>query len=154
MAGLSGRLYRLSPLSKIAPMRSAKLRNISYSLIVLSVLASIILFVSARADLNAGDISALYFWTKTSSLIAGFGALILIGLRIFKHIDRDRSFMYVFFGTANILLGLCGVGFYFLRKINIIGLHDLLPNLLIGVVIFADIFLFAALFRRSPPDRR
>ncbi|HEY4064151.1 MAG TPA: hypothetical protein VGM30_19730 [Puia sp.] len=135
-------------------MRSVKLRNISYSLIALAALTGIIFFISARADLNAGDISALYFWTKLSSLIASFGALILIVLRIFKRIDRDRNFIYVFFGTANILLGLCGVSFYFLRKINIIGLHDLLPNLLIGIVIFADLFLFDALFRRSPPDCR
>jgi len=30
-----------------------------------------------------------------------------------------------------------------------IGLHDLLPNLLVGVIIFADIFLFELIFKNK-----
>ena len=123
-------------------MHSKKLRNISYSLILLAVWTSIILLLSIRPNSNPGDISAFYFWAKFTSLVVGFGALLLIGLRIFNIVDKNRSFLYCFLGTANLALGFCGIGFYWLRKINMNGLHDLLPNLLIGVIILADIFLF------------
>jgi len=128
---------------------STKIRNISYSLVLLAAWTGILLFLSAKADSNSGDISSLYFWAKLTSLIAGFGALLLLGLRVFNVIDRNRNFLYAFLGTANIALGLCGIGFYFFRKINMIGLHDLLPNLLIGTIIFVDIFLFETIFKKN-----
>jgi hypothetical protein len=130
-------------------MLSKKLINIAYSILILAAWTSIVLLLSAKANSNSGDISALYFWAKTTSLMASFAGLALIALRIFKKIDRDRNFLYAFLGTANIALGLCGVLFYFLHKINIIGLHDLLPNLLIGVVVMADIFLFNFVFKKE-----
>jgi hypothetical protein len=108
---------------------------------------SIILILSAKADSNPGGISVLYFWAKVTSLVGGFGALLLIGLRIFKAINRDKNFLYALLGTINIVLGCCGISFYFFGRINMIGLHDLLPNLLIGVLILSDIFLFETIFK-------
>ena len=116
---------------------------------VLSLSAWVIFLLSGKSDSDAGNIAVLYVWARLSGLVAGFGGLLFIALRIFKAIGRDRNFLYVFFGTANVVLGLGGVSFYFLHKINTIGLHDLLPNLLIGVAIIVDLFLFEYMFGRK-----
>jgi hypothetical protein len=134
-------------------MRSIKIRNIFYSLTLLAAWTSVIAILSAKADSTPGDISALYFWAKLTSVLCGFGGLLILILRIFKVINRNTNFLYSFLGTTNIALGLSGVGFYFFRKINVIGVHDLLPNLLIGVIIFADIFFFDTIFKRKSPEQ-
>lgn len=131
------------------PMFSRKLRNISYSLLLLGVWTSIILIIGARSNSNSGNISVIYIWVKFTSLISGAAGLILIILRAFSIIDKNRNFIYSFFGTTNFALALCGIGFYLSGKINTIGLHDLLPNLLIGVVIIADIYLFESIFHKK-----
>ena len=127
-------------------MKQKKLRNIAFSLGILALWAGATILLSAKANSDAGNISVLYIWARLSGLIAGFGGLLFIALRIFKAIGRDHNFLYVFLGTANLVLGLGGVCFYFLHKINILGLHDLLPNLLIGVTIMVDLFLYEYMF--------
>jgi hypothetical protein len=42
----------------------------------------------------------------------------------------------------NSTLGFSGILFYFIHKINLTGLHDLLLNLLIGTIILSDLFFF------------
>ena len=130
-------------------MTARKLRNISYSSVLTAVWASVILFMSART--NSGDISVLYFYTKASSLILLIGGILLLALRIFRAIDKNKNFLYCFFGLANTLLGLLGVVLYLAGKINMFGIHDLLLNLLIGVLILADLFLFELLFKKAIP---
>ena len=134
----------------MSPMRSKKLRNIAISLILVALWASVMLFLSAQT--NKGDISPLYFWMKLTTLVAGFAGLLLLALRIFKVINRDRNFLYILFGTANLILGLCCICFYFIGKINLIGLHDTLPNLFVGIVIIADVFLFESIFKYIKPS--
>jgi|GEM_PF-2188024 len=135
-------------------MQPTKLRNIAYSLIILAIWISFVLLVSAKANSspNSGYISAFYFWAKLSSLVAGFGGLAMLALRIFYKVARDRNFLYAFFGTANAVIGLSGTTFYFLGKINTIGLHDLLPNLFVGVVILADMFLLETIFKTNKTE--
>src|ERR1700748_1419431 len=128
-------------------MRSKKFRNIALSLIILALWVSLILFLSAR--MNTGDISALYLWMKLTTLIAGFAGLLLLALRMFKVVDRDRNFLYTFFGTVNLVIGLAGICFYLLGKTNTIGLHDTIPNLFASVVMMADLFLFERLFKKE-----
>ena len=133
------------------PMLSKKLKNIALSLILVALWASVILFLSAQT--NKGDISSLYIWTKLSSLLAGFAGLLLLALRIFKVINRDQYFLYTFLGTANMVLGLLSVYFYLMGKINLLGLHDTLPNLFVGVFIMADIFLFESLLKHNKTNQ-
>ena len=134
-------------------MNSIKGKNIAYSLIILAVWSSFVLIASAKADANpnSGSISAFYFWAKLTSLAAGFGGLTMLTLRIFRKIDRYGNFFYTFFGTANTMLGMCGITFYYLKRINSIGLCDLLPNLLIGAAIMIDLFFFESLFKAKGP---
>ena len=129
-------------------MHSKKLRNISYSLILLIICTSIILLLAVRTNANPGNISALYIWAKLIGIIAAIGGLLLIGLRIFNVIDKNRNFLYSFIGTTNSALGLCGISFYLSGKINMIGLHDSLPNLFLGIVVLLDIFLFELVFHK------
>lgn len=121
-------------------MTTRKLRNIFYSFVLTAVLTGAILFASAGT--NAGDISVLYIYTKASSLILLIGGTLLLILRLFRALDYNKNFLYCFFGLANLLLGILGVVLYVSGKINTFGIHDLLLNLLIGVVIQTDIFLF------------
>jgi len=130
-------------------MKSIKIKNIGISLGILAAWICIVLIVAAISSNDPHNISLVYVWVRFSGLLVGFGGLLFLALRIFKAINRDRNFLYIFFGTANLVLGICGIGFYFLRKINMLGLHDLLPNLLIGVIIFADIFLFETIFKKN-----
>lgn len=124
-------------------MLSKKFINIAYSLILLAIWTSIVLFLSAKEEATPGIIiSPLYFWTKLTNLTAGFLALLLIGLRIFRFINKNTNLLYSFLGITNAVLGICGLSLYFFHKINIIGLRDLLPNLVIGFAIVIDIFLF------------
>lgn len=105
--------------------------------------------LSARSEAGAGEISALYFWVKITSLGAGLAALGLIVMRIFKIIDKNRNFWYAFLGTTNLVLGLSGIFFYAFHKINIFGLHALLPNILIGITLFSDVFFFEKIFKKK-----
>jgi len=132
-------------------MNSQKLRNLGYSLIILIVWTSFILIVSARGRSEPGQISVLYFWTKLTSVIAGVGALVLIVLRVFKVVDKNRNLAYSFLGVTNIALGLYGIAAYLLHMINMAGIHDLLLNLLAGVILLIDILFFESIFSHNNP---
>lgn len=132
-------------------MISKKAKNIGISLGILAAWVCIVIILAALSSNDPNNISLVYIWVRFSGLLAGFGGLLFLALRIFKSIDRSRIFLYTLLGTANLILGLCGVTFYFMRKINTLGLHDLLPNLLIGVIIFTDIFQFETIFKKGPP---
>lgn len=131
-------------------MHSKKLRNVFHALILLGIWICIVVILSSKASSGLGDISAFYFWTKLTSIIAGFGALLFVGLRIANAFDKNRNLAYSFMGVANTGLGLLGIAAYCLNAFNIIGLHDLLLNLLAGVLILTDIFLFETMFKKSP----
>lgn len=133
-------------------MISKKVKNIGISLGILAAWVCIVVILSALSSKDPNNISVVYIWVRLSGLLAAFGGLLFLALRLFKAVNRDRNFLYIFLGTANLVLGVYGIGFYFIRKINVLGLHDLLPNLLIGIVIFADIFLFGTLFNKSPSE--
>ena len=126
-----------------------KLKNLAYSLIILAIWTSFVLLVSKRGGSDPGNISVFYFWARLTSIIACFGALLFIGLRIFKVVDKNRNLAYSFFGVANTALGIYGITAYLSQKINIVGLHDLLLNLLAGVIILIDIFLFETIFKKN-----
>jgi len=133
-------------------MKSIKIKNIGISLGILAAWICIVLILAAISSNDPSNISLVYVWVRFSGLLVGFGGILFLALRIFKAINRDRNFLYIFLGTANLALGICGIGFYFLRRINTLGLHDLLPNLLVGVIIYADIFLFETIFKKNPSE--
>lgn len=83
-----------------------------------------------------------------STLAVGFGALICIFLRIFGLLDQKTSFFYMLLATSNSMFGLCALLFYLLHKINAALLHNLLFNLWIGLILFADILFFDRLFKK------
>jgi hypothetical protein len=122
-------------------MNSVKLKNIFVSLGILAAWICIIVIVSALSENNGNNISLLYIWARLSGLIAGLGGLVCLALRLFKVIDRHTNFWYTFFTVANSIIGAAAIFFYFHRQINAVGIHDLLPNLLIGVVLVIDLIL-------------
>lgn len=125
-----------------------QIRNrIGLSIIIVAVWSSIVLFLSAITF--SSDISPIYFWIKMSTLVAGYGALTCLFLRFLDKLDQATNFTYTLLATSNLAFGLCGLIFYFLHKINLIGLHDLLLSLLLGIILFADIFFFDDLFKKA-----
>jgi hypothetical protein len=130
-------------------MRSKKIRNISYSLIALASWISIVLFMSTSPDKNSGVVSVFQVWILLTTVIADIGAVILIIIRIFKVIDKNTNFLYCFLGVTNSILGLGGILFYSIQKINITGLHDLLFNLFLGAIILSDLFFFEPIIEKE-----
>jgi hypothetical protein len=126
---------------------SVKLKNIVISLVLSACLFCVLLILSTKTDHSPGIISVGYFWLNIANLVSIFGALLLLVLRIFKVIDKNRNFLYAFFGATNMILGICALSFFFLNMLNIVGLHNLLANLLLGVIIIVDLFLFDYMFK-------
>lgn len=124
-------------------MINQKVRNILVSLIILAFWASAILFLSSKNASDPGTISLLYVWAKVTSILASCTAGIFFVLRLMRLVHQQRNFVYSFLAVTNTLLGVAGVVFFLMHKINIIGLHDLLLNLLIGIILLADIFFFS-----------
>src|SRR5689334_14221102 len=128
-------------------MQSKRNRNIAVSVGICAAWVCIICILSALSN-NDGNIIALaYVYARISGLLAGLGGLIFLVLRVFASISRTHNFGYAFFCTSNVLIGAAGVIFYFSRNINMVGLHELLPNLFIGVIMMADIFLYDYIFK-------
>lgn len=123
-------------------MDSKKIRNISYSFIAFAIWISVVLFISTGQNNNSGVVSDFQVLILLTTVLADIGGGILFIIRIFKVIDKNTNFLYCFFGIMNATLGFSGILFYFIHKINLTGLHDLLLNLLIGVIILSDLFFF------------
>jgi len=123
-------------------MDSQKIRNISYSFIAFAIWISVVLFMSTGKYSNSGVVSDFQILILVTTVLADIGGSILIIIRIFKVIDKNANFLYCFFGIMNCTLGFSGILFYFIHKINLTGLHDLLLNLFIGVIILSDLFFF------------
>jgi len=123
-------------------MDSKKIRNISYSFIAFAICISVVLFMSTGKYSNSGVVSDFQVLILVTTVLADIGGGTLIIIRIFKVIDKNTNFLYCFFGIMNSTLGLSGILFYFIHKINLTGLHDLLLNLLIGAIILSDLFFF------------
>jgi len=123
-------------------MITTKAKNIAVSSAILLALICVLFLLSKMNEGHSDPISPLYFWAKGTSLLSIIGAFILLALRIFRFIDKNKNFLYSFFATANSLLGIIGVCLFAAHRINTVGLHNLLLNLLLGVVLFADLFVF------------
>lgn len=71
-----------------------------------------------------------------------FLALLLLLLRLFKFPLSNKGVIYILVCTLNILTGLFSVGFYFFQKTNIWWLNQTLLNLLFGLIMILDMFVF------------
>ena len=134
---------------KTNSLTTPQIKRSILSLIVLGCLTSILLVASARSVAGPGAIPVSYIWVKLTSVLSAGGAILSIGLRLFRVIHPSKSFPYTFLAITNTILGIGGVLFYVIHKINLIGLHTLLLNLLIGIVLLADIFFFDVMIRKE-----
>ena len=123
------------------------LNRIGLSAIIIAIWSSIAMFISANTP--SPVISPIFFWILVSLLVVDCGAIICLVLRFINKIDRKSSFLYTMFGTSNFVFGLCGLTFYCLNKINLVGLQYLLLNLFLGILVLADIFFFDYLFEKT-----
>jgi len=125
-----------------------KCRNILLSLITVAVCTGLLLLWSAKVTSDLGDKFFLYICVQFTSVIVLWASVLLIILRTFRLFDQEHNFLYSFLAVTNTILGLSGVILYLLGKINTVGLHALLLNLLVCVVLFADILFFKSVFQK------
>ena len=135
-------------------MNSKKKKNVVISIGLVTAWVCIIIILSAASSKDPNNISTGYFWARLSGLLVGFGGLLFLALRIFNSISRNENFWYAFFATSNFIVGLAGGLFYLTHNINFIGLHDLLPNLLLGVIMMTDLILHDYIFKRNDSQNR
>ena len=110
-------------------------------LVVISgvVLLFLLYFPSHR---KLGDYFAVSIaWIMISYSALGIGIIYLL-LRIFHIIKDNGGLLYVIAGIINAGSGILAIILYMLNGIERGWLHDCLLNLLIGTLIFSDIFLF------------
>jgi hypothetical protein len=133
-------------------MHQKKKKHIVISLGIILAWVCIMIISSALSWKDNNIISIGYVWARLSGLLAGLGGLIFLALRLYNVVNRNENFGYAFFSIANLVIGLAGVVFYSIRRINQVGLHALLPNLFIGVVMMTDLFLYDHIFNGKTPE--
>ena len=130
-------------------MMKQKCNYIGYSLILIALLSSSALFLFYPGNSELGrsfNIVVISLFTRYFALWVGI-ALIL--LRILRIIKKSNNWVYIFFGTFNLCLGVFGWLLYFNNEMLISFLHMFILNLFIGVIIFIDVFLLKTLTNRS-----
>ena len=118
-----------------------KYRNllISIGIVAVWVLVSFIAFYPDEQGLGSTfSVSVLYIFTAYGCLVLG---VIFILLRIIKVWKNRDALLYVLMGVANIAIGLIAIALYTLNLADREWLNKSLLNLLIGVLIVADVFL-------------
>ena len=130
-------------------MESQKLKNLCLSLAVLAGLAALLFWLSGRIDPRSGEISPLFTWIAMIYFAALAAAAILFILRLTRTISYEINFFYTLAATGNFILGLAGVLLYFLQQVNLPTLHALLLSLLVGTILYTDIFFYEAIFNKK-----
>jgi hypothetical protein len=117
-----------------------KYRNLIISGIIIVFWAGFVLLSSSRSTSEYGNSFNLFIWlmlTRYFALITGVAFLILRILRIVRHKD---SLFYILIGSLNCSLGVLLPIIYAFTSSYSMVLQVFLLNLLIGVLIFIDIY--------------
>jgi hypothetical protein len=102
----------------------------------------LIFFLLYIIPAQKGDyLTVAIIWMLLSYVILYVGLLILL-LRILRIFKKNGHLLYISLGIMNICSGLLALVLYYFTKMEIWWLHHCLFNLLIGVLIVADIIIF------------
>jgi|ERR1039457_7225721 predicted secreted protein len=121
-----------------------KHRNFIISLVITGILVAFIFLLNDR-DTALGASFGAYVKLRMSryiSIIAGTAALLIaIFFRLNKKNGYTNNLFYILPGVLNIMLGIGGIIYAVSSPNGNMILHDFLLNLLLGVLILADVFL-------------
>ena len=121
---------------------SAKYRNLLISLFIIIIWSGIILFLSSNSKSELGTGFALYSWVMLTRFVAIIAGILSLVIRITRIMKRKIDLWYFLPGMFNVCLGVIGVVVFLTKNASASIFHDLLPNLLLGVLILGDIFFF------------
>lgn len=82
----------------------------------------------------------LYMLTGYAGPYLGILAIILRLCRVFK---TPTNLIYILICVLNLILGIIGISLFIFWRAELFWFHDALFNLLVGVLMVADIILFA-----------
>lgn len=100
---------------------------------------SFLLYYHNRSGLGKGfGLAIIYIIIRHISLVAG---LIFILIRFLRILTKRSSFAYIFTGTLNISIGLICIVLFLLRDANVLWLHKCLVNMVVGIIVIADVLL-------------
>jgi len=119
-----------------------------WALLVLMVWSATILWLAGWGVSDLGYKFALYTWVQWTRWTCLGAAGLLFVLRVLRVVNQERSFLYCFVATINTAMGLAGIVLFPFEDWNVTALHEFLLNLLVGVVMLADLFFFSGLFTK------
>lgn len=119
-----------------------------WGILALMVWSAGIFWFSSWDKSDWGYKFALYTWVQWTRWTCLGAAGLLFLLRVFRLVNQDRSFLYCFVATINTAIGLVGIVLYPFENWDINALHEFLINLLVGVVMLADVLFFSGLFTK------
>ena len=111
--------------------------------------SAIVLYFSANSKSELGTGFSLYSWLMITRFFGLIGSGLFFVLRVARLIRKQTNFFYCFFAVVNCSIGIVALLFYFIAILNRDTLYLFLLNLLVGVILLADIFFFRTIFNRS-----
>ena len=130
-------------------MMKQKCNYVGYSLILIALLSSSVLFFFYPGNSELGrnfNVVVISIFTRHVALWGGIGVILL---RLLVVIKKRNNLVYIFFGTFNLCLGVFGWILYFKNEMVISFLHMFILNLFVGVIIFIDVFLLKTITNRA-----
>ena len=122
---------------------------IGYSLIAIALLSSFVIFFFYPGNSELGknfDVTVVSIFIRYVGLWAGIGVILFRLLRIIK---TSNNFIYIFFGTLNLCLGIFSWILYLNNEMVVTFFHMFIINLFLGVIIFIDVFLLKTIINNS-----
>jgi hypothetical protein len=121
---------------------SSQFDKILLSIFITVAFGFILFFRFYIISSEPGDYSTLsYLWIFIGYALYYIAILILL-LRLIRIIKSNNHLLYVLLGVANIFMWALCIAFFYLGKANMWWLNRCILNLLLGVLIIADGFVF------------
>ena len=130
-------------------MDNAQYKNLWISTLIIVACGGVAMYISTNSKSDLGDGFALFSWFFVTIPFGLIGAVLFFILRAIRLIKRQTNFFYCFFAVLNFCLGVVGLGLSFFVQLNRTAFFIFLLNLLVGILLLADIFLFRTIFKRS-----
>lgn len=130
-------------------MMKQKCNYIAYSLILIALLSSSVLFLFYPGKNELGPTFNIVIISLFIRHIALWGGIVVILLRLLAVIKKSNNLIYIFLGTLNLCLGVFSWILYFNNEMVTTFLHMFILNVFVGAIIFIDVFLLKTITNRS-----
>lgn len=117
-------------------MKTAKNRNLLISIFFCILISILCLYLFYPIESTPGFLFIITWIAHFAFLILG---PILFVFRISGFLRRE-AFIYIFTGIANMWIGSFLYVLYFIKKVDDVVILAFLPNLLVGILLLADIY--------------